>query len=435
MTEQAVDPKVLAEIVAASVRDLDPKTLLGGLSPAEIGQMAADMRAIKKAMETQTEQRNADSLNDARKVQASIREYEQVTGERFEQRKDKGAGLRAATYVRAIGAARINGCRVDEQLRAWGHVKLAEEAAEKRALNTGDAAAGGALFAGGFLNELIELQRNSVVARQIPGVRQVNMPSGSLEIKKQSGAGSAAYTSEGAPAASSQQTTGSIVLNGKKLVAVTPVSNDLLRIADASADAFVRDDLVNIMSIREDLAFLRGDGSSNTPRGLRYSMDSNMIVNTGGATAALIRKDGVEAMSRLAQRNVKFSPANACWIMSERSKYRLMNIVNALDIPAFPEVAQGMWLGYSILSTNQIPDTISTDKSEVYFVCGSEFVIGDVRGLELTAVDGAAYYNTPTSAVVSGFSQDETAIKAVSVHDCGLRHDNGCALINAVAWG
>ena len=430
----ALDPKQLAELVASSVRDMQPE-LLGGLTPQDIGDLAVDMKAIKAGMERAGAQRAGDELADNRKASPSLREYEQVTRVNLDNEPIKGKGLRAGCYVRAMGEAHRTRSSVTEVLNRWGYKKLAEEAeAEQRSLVTGVPSAGGALFAGGFLNELIELQRNQVVTRQIPGIRVINMPNGTMEIKKHTAAATAAYSQEASPIASSQQSFGSITLTGKKLTALTPVSNDLLRVADASADAIVRDDLAQVMALREDLAFLYGSGASGQPRGIRYAVDSAMGVNTGGATAALVRVDLINAMQRMASRNVAFNPGNAAWLMSERSKYRLMGIVNALDLPAFPEVAQGMLMGYKILSTNQIADTFSTDKSEVLFVCGSEVVIGDVRGLELTALDGAAYYNSPTSAVVSGFSNDETAIRAIAVHDIGLRHDNGLSVIQVVAW-
>src|SRR5207253_43222 len=52
------------------------------------------------------------------------------------------------------------------------------------------------------------------------------------------------------------------------LTGLVPVSNYLL--ADApQAEAFVRADLVEVMALREDLAFLRGTGSGGEPTGFR----------------------------------------------------------------------------------------------------------------------------------------------------------------------
>jgi len=435
MTQPITDLKEIEKIVADSVRDLASE-LRGGLTPEEVGQMAADVKAMKAAQERFAAQRDADQLSDNRKQVASVREYEKVSGVNFDADPRKGKGLRAGAYVRAIAAGHQRRQHPSEILAGWGYKALADEAREVRALQTGAAGAGAELFPGGFLNELIEYQRNMTVVRQIPSIRVLQMPNGTMTIKKQTGVGSGSWVAEGAVIASSQQQTGSITLTGKKLGALTAVSNDLLRIADASADAFVRDDLAAELALAEDLAFLRGSGAAGQPRGIRNSVASAMVVATGGDTAALKRNDLVNAIARLASRNVRFNSANSAWLMSERTKHRLMATVDSNSNPSFPGLeGAGTLLGYRVLATNQILDTTGDgDESEIYFVCGSECIIGEVRGLELTAFDGGAYYNSTASAVQSGISQDETAIRAILVEDFALRHDNGASIISEVDY-
>ncbi len=59
----------------------------------------------------------------------------------------------------------------------------------------------------------------------------------------------------------SKPTFGQVVASFKKLTALVPVSNDMQRFADPAIDAYVRDDLVQVLARREDLAFIRGDGT------------------------------------------------------------------------------------------------------------------------------------------------------------------------------
>src|SRR5260221_6908252 len=63
---------------------------------------------------------------------------------------------------------------------------------------------------------------------------------------------------------------------------MVPVSNDMMRYADPAADAFVRDDLVKVIALREDKAFLFGDGTADSPRG--YLSFANGWVAAGGGT-------------------------------------------------------------------------------------------------------------------------------------------------------
>ena len=50
-------------------------------------------------------------------------------------------------------------------------------------------------------------------------------------------------------------------LVARKLTAMVPVSNDLIRRSPIGVEEIVRDDLVQTIARREDLAFLRGDGA------------------------------------------------------------------------------------------------------------------------------------------------------------------------------
>ena len=68
-------------------------------------------------------------------------------------------------------------------------------------------------------------------------------------------------------------------LSAKPLTAMVPVSNDLIRRAPVGVEAIVRDDLIQGISRREDLAFLRGDGSNKTPIGWRsLALPANILV-------------------------------------------------------------------------------------------------------------------------------------------------------------
>ena len=96
----------------------------------------------------------------------------------------------------------------------------------------------------------------------------VDMPMGNLTIPRLAAGATAGYQGELDDMASSQETFDDIQLNAKKLTALVPVSNDLLRRAPANLEQIVRDDMVQSLARREDLAFLLGDGSGGSPVGL-----------------------------------------------------------------------------------------------------------------------------------------------------------------------
>jgi len=63
-----------------------------------------------------------------------------------------------------------------------------------------------------------------------------------------------------------------------------------MRYADPAVDAFVRDDLVKVIALREDLAFILGDGTQDTPRGFLSFAGAYAV--TGGGAAGVFSTTG-----------------------------------------------------------------------------------------------------------------------------------------------
>ena len=95
------------------------------------------------------------------------------------------------------------------------------------------------------------------------------MPRGTMTLPRQNQAATATYGNETTAIPVSQPQVGNIVATYKKLLAMVPISNDLLRFSDPSADSMVRDDLTAVLARREDLAFIRGDGTNDSPKGFK----------------------------------------------------------------------------------------------------------------------------------------------------------------------
>ena len=77
-----------------------------------------------------------------------------------------------------------------------------------------------------------------------------------MTLPRQASPATASYGTENSQIAASQQSLKQIVASFKKLTALVPISNDLMRYADPAIDAMVRDDLVEVIALREDLAFM-----------------------------------------------------------------------------------------------------------------------------------------------------------------------------------
>jgi len=339
-----------------------------------------------------------------------------------------------------------------------------------RALVTAVGASGGFIVPPDYVNEIIELLRPKAVVRS-SGPRTLPMPRGTMTLPGQASAATASYGNEQKPIASSQPSLKSITATFKKLTALVPVSNDMMRYADPAADAFVRDDLVKVLGLREDLAFILGDGTAETPMGfLQFanrlvaqaggtagawstSGNSTLAVNgadpansTGGnfitsnetPTLATVQAELGGAANRLDSAQV--ADDKRVWFMTPRSRNFLYDVTNSLGEYVFrDELNQGKLRNYPIKVTSQIGNNYydangsHTDCSLVFLVEMDDAMILDSMSLEL-AVSREGTYVDGNGTTQSAFQSDQTIIRAITEHDFQMRHDHSVAVIQNVRW-
>ena len=340
-----------------------------------------------------------------------------------------------------------------------------------KALVTATGSAGGFIVPPDVYNEVIELLRARAVVRAA-NPRNIPMPRGTLTIPGAASAATATYGSENKTISSSQPTLRQIVASYKKLTALVPISNDLMRYSDPAVDAFVRDDLVKVIALREDLAFFMGDGTGDTPRGWlsfangwvisnggtggvwSQSANSTLAVNgadpantTGGNfitsnatyTLTTVAQELAGAVNRLDTANVPDSRRR--WFFNPRTKNYLYNVQNSLGLYVYrDEMNQGKLLGYPFSITTQIPinywDAAGSNKdlSFVFLAEMDEAMLLDSMQLEIAVSREGMYVDSVTSATVSAFQSDQTIIRAIAEHDFQVRHDQSVAVIQAVRW-
>jgi len=249
-----------------------------------------------------------------------------------------------------------------------------------------------------------------------------------------------------------------------------PVSNDMMRYADPAVDAFVRDDIVKVIALRQDLAFILGDGTLSTPMGWLYfanrwvganggtigvwsttapsveavngadlpnTTGGNFITSTYAFTLATVANELGGAVNRMDTANVP--DTRRVWFMNPRCKNYLFNVQNSLGIYVYrDELSKGMLLGYPIKTTTQIGANYHDAAGHanctfVFLVEMDEDMILDSMSLEL-AVSREGTYIDSLGNTVSAFQNDQTLIRAIAEHDHQMRHDQSVAVIQAVGW-
>lgn len=348
-------------------------------------------------------------------------------------------GLLAAGYLRAIAAARNDKDKAVKIARGWGYASVADalEKSIEKAMSAGDPTGGGFLVPTEFSTDVIELLRASGVVRSLQPLT-MPMASGSIKVPRITAGSTAAYVGENLNITPSGVQTGQLTLTWKKLASLVPISNDLLRYSTPSADTIVRDDMIRAMAAREDLAFIRGDGLSGTPMGIKNLVNpANRFAANATVNLANVTTDLGKAMQYIMDAEITLIIQQGAtpgidvrpgWIFSPRQWRYLTTVQTGTGQYAFrDEMLRGTLWGFPYRVTTQC------ENSTVYFGCFAHAVIGEALNLIVDASQDAAYHDGTN--VVAAFSQDQTVIRVLAEHDFNLRYDRGFSLIESVTWG
>lgn len=402
--------------------DIDVKDLQAAIREA-LGPVLAEIVAKEVAS-------NAKPGVDPEKTIAEI--GSKVGRRKFDYTNPENKGIGAARYVRCLAGGRGDLGRAADFCKRMYNDDLGDEV--HKALLAGSLEDGGALVPPEYSAELIELLRAKTVVRAA-GARTIPMPGGTITLRKQTAGSTASYVGESRDIGVTGQKTGLLTLSSKKLAALVPISNDLLKFSSGpTADAFVRDDLVAEISIREDRAFLRDDGTQFTPKGMRFWAVAANITASNGTTATDIEDDFKELINALEGNNVAMT--RCAWFMHPSRKNHLRNLRDANGNLIYPEVrtANPNIYGYPIFTSTSVPANLGGGaESEILLADMADMLIGEASGLEIVASSEAAYVEDAVTK--SAFSLDETLIRAITRHDFAARHDVSIAVKTTVAWG
>jgi HK97 family phage major capsid protein len=349
-------------------------------------------------------------------------------------------GIRAARFVLGLMHARYHKVSIEKAAEFVGN-RFGDDLVA-RALNSSVTGEGGGLIPQDFMADLIELLRAMTAVRGASPT-EVGMPMGNLTIPRLAGGATAAYQNELDDIGISQERFDDVNFAAKKLTAMVPVSNDLIRRSPIGVEEIVRDDLTQTIARREDLAFMRGDGTDKGPVGMKsLCMAANRItvaampatpgpgdaltaILAGASAAILALQNG---MSRMIRPTWFMHPTIARFISLARDQ-----------VGGFywkDEIEAGRWEGYPIRLTQQIPTNLVvstyTKGSEIYFCDMADFVIADTYNVVVDASDVAAYNDG--TGMVSSFQRDQSLFRVISEHDCNMRHLQSLAVLLTQDW-
>ena len=278
-----------------------------------------------------------------------------------------------------------------------------------------------------YLPDLISYLRSRTVMRQV-GVRIEPMPTGNLLVPRQSGTTTGYWVNELDPITPSDITLDDVVLNAKKLAALSTASNSLIRRSPLVIANTIREDLTAQIARAEDLAFIRGSGSSQP--GSIKSLAATTITASAADWKSVV---GLvyELKSALESANVPMN--NTVWLMNPAVKNFLMSNRSDYNQLVFPELLNDVLVGYPVFTTTQIPTNIAnvgasgnTHGSEIYFFDASQYIIGDTY-MPTLEVDSFGAWEQG-GAVKSAMSRDVTIFRIIEECDAALSHPEAAAV-------
>jgi len=347
-----------------------------------------------------------------------------------------GSGV--AQMARLLAAHQGNQLQAAQYATANGF--MPEVAAALNVLTPG---AGGVLVPVSMAQEVIELFRPKAVVRSL-GARTLPLNNGNITMPRLKGGAVVGYIGSDSDAPVTAPQFDALTLTAKKMAAIVPISNDLLNYAGTAptVDQIITGDLVAAVSAREDKAFIRDDGTSGTPKGLRFWAIPDNVKDATDLTLLVSATDKLQAVENDLTKLIlllESSDANLTspgWIMSPRVFRFLEALRDGTGDIVYPSLADGVLKGYPVRRTTQIPSNLGAgaNESEIYFADFADCFIGEADTFALDYSKEATYKDTDNN-FVSAFQRDQTLVRVIVKHDFGPRHVESVAILVKVKWG
>ena len=311
----------------------------------------------------------------------------------------------------------------------------AEMAREFKALSATVPGDGGYLVPEVYASEIIELLYPATVIFNL-GARRLGMTNGNMNIPKIRSGSRAKFVGENRKIPSTAPGFGNLKLSARKLTAIIPMSNDLLRSTSFDNDVIVGQDITKQMALGADYGALMGKGGEFQPIGITENkgvltidvtkLDADYASSTGVLTAmfpgymvAAVLKNNVLAGSL----GFTFNTSVEQYFKNLRDNVGGFIFAEEMN-------KQNTLVGYPYRTTNLF-ETVG-GKTKIIFGDWNDLVFGEQGALEIeTSREGS--WTDEAGNLISAFENDQTIIRAINNVDAGLRHDESFAVADKVA--
>jgi HK97 family phage major capsid protein len=353
--------------------------------------------------------------------------------------KDLTISEKISIFMHAMYMGKALNTSTDKVLDDLGFAQFgdATRAARAKALSSNTLTAGSELIPQMFAAEFIPfLYNRSWFLKSNPN--RIDLTQGNLTVPGGGIGASASWRTEGSDVAYTQATFIQKTLGLKNLAAVTAINRELLSRSPIAVASIVQTDLSTAYAMAIDIAALRGDGTGNTPVGIRNLVNAaNIFVAPAGVSPAVATIDALAALMIGALENSNIPIIAPAWVMNNVTCLFLATLRGANGEKIYPgmESENPTFWGYPVHKTNQVPKNLGagTDESEIYLTDMGHFWFGDGEAITMEMSTEASYVQA--GVLQSAFSKNQVAIKISGSHGMMVRFDKAFAVATNVRWG
>jgi HK97 family phage major capsid protein len=225
-----------------------------------------------------------------------------------------------------------------------------------------------------MVSEFIELLRPQTILGRMTGVRRVPF---NIRIPRQTAGTSGSFVGEGAPAPVQKLDFDNITLPWAKASSIVVVTAELARLSNPSAEALVRQDLMDGTAQFLDRRLI--DPAFSGVANISPASLTNGVTPTqaSGATLGSIDANVRAVFTTFA--NAELGLQSAVWVMSASQAIRLSMMRTNQDVPAFPGLSMsgGTFYGIPVIVSNNVQPSGSPGDQHIILIDQSNILLAD----------------------------------------------------------
>ncbi|WP_066570603.1 phage major capsid protein [Snodgrassella sp. CFCC 13594] len=281
-------------------------------------------------------------------------------------------------------------------------------------------------------SEFIELLRPQTIMGRITGFRNVPF---NTKVQGQTSGATVNWVGQGKLKPVSKLALDTTSLGFAKVSAIVPITEELARLSNPSAEALINSDLQKSMAQFLDQAFIDPTIAAVTdvhPASITHAVTA---ITPSGTDLDAVRKDIKAVMNQFI--NANLSTKGGVWVMSEVTALSLSMMFNELGQPAFPSINQdgGTFFGLPVITSSIASDNIILlQPSEILLADDGMVTLDASREASLVMSDDPES-DKATMDMVSLWQAGMVGFKADRMINWKVRRAASVAVIESAAYG